>query len=271
MTDLKSIEKQGKRVKELAKKIKEKSISLEELNEFSSVLADLNDKVAVLKYFYAKNDFQIKTTDLPVVDEAPIEESTPPIVEEIEAEKVIEPVEEVKEEAPEAQPSFSFSLFGSEEPEAATEEEKTESEPQQEEIIEKPKEVLEPKNIVEEKVEKEEEQIASNLEEAIKNRQSSTLNDSFLGQDDDSLGSKLKNTPITNLKSAIGINVKFTFINELFGGNANDFNQSVEAIDLMTSADDARSLLSELSEKNDWDLEAHSVTQFVEMVERRFM
>ena len=120
-------------------------------------------------------------------------------------------------------------------------------------------------------IKEDEEQIASNLQEAIKNRKSSTLNDAFLGQEDHSLGSKLKNTPITNLKSAIGINVKFTFINELFTGNADDFNQSVEAIDMMTSADDARTLLSELSDKNNWDLETHSVTQFVEMVERRFM
>ena len=66
MTDFKSIEKQGKRVKELAKKIKEKSISLEELDEFSSLLSELTDKVAVLKYFYAKNDFNISETETPV-------------------------------------------------------------------------------------------------------------------------------------------------------------------------------------------------------------
>jgi hypothetical protein len=39
----------------------------------------------------------------------------------------------------------------------------------------------------------------------------------------------------------------------------------------MSSADDARNLLSELSGKHNWDLESKPVTQFVEMVERRFM
>ena len=117
-----------------------------------------------------------------------------------------------------------------------------------------------------------EEELASNLEQAIKKRQTDTsLNDNYFGTEDNSLANKLKNTPITNLKSAIGINIKFTFINELFAGNAEDFTKTVHAIDMMSSADDARALLSELSTENDWDLESHVVTQFVEMVERRFM
>lgn len=272
MSELKSIEKQGKRVKEISKKIKEKSFSLEELNELSLLLNNMTEKVAVLKYFLAKNDFDSNTVELPdsnlIQKEEILEKEVIDSKLEIEEEEVKIPsfdisieeqVEEEKKPEPkeETQPSFSFSLFGSEE------ETKVEEEVASEIIEEK---------IEEPQPEQKEEEPSSNLEEAIKSRQETeSLNDNYFGVEDNSLANKLKNSPIQNLKSAIGINIKFAFISELFANDADEFNQAVDAIDQMTSADDARNLLNELSNKNHWDLESRSVTQFVEMVERRFM
>ena len=253
MADSKSIEKQGKRVKELAKKIQEKDYSLQDLHEFTELLNSMNEKVAVLKYLTAKNDFlptELKETKADI----PNETKTQPVNVIVEKEEPeVEP--EITEETP---PAFSFNLFDAE---PAKEEETAEPEPK-EEVKEEPK--------AEEK--KATPPSSSNLSAAIEERKASgSLNDNYFGQEDNSLANKLKNTPIQNLKSAIGINVKFAFINDLFSGNADDFNQSVEAIDLMNNADEARELLGELSGKNSWDLESETVSQFVEMVERRFM
>lgn len=291
MSDSNSIEKQGKRVKELAKKVKEGKISLQELNKLSSTLKELSDKVAILKYLMAKNDFD--SVDIELKENLGLENPSEP------AQNVIEPKEEVIEEKTkkeEEPPAFSFNLFDTPIDDVEQESLHSTQEPNEEESnIEDSVE----SEVVENKVVEEEESSAkedsgdnitldqltptqesevkistsdSTLQSVIEERQgNASLNDNYFGAQDNSLASKLKNSPIENLKSAIGINVKFTFINDLFGGNSEEFNGVVDTIDSMPSADDARNLLGELSGKHNWDLESHSVSQFVEMVERRFM
>lgn len=265
MSDLKSFEKQGKKIKELAKRIAEKKISLEELNELSELLHEMNDKVAVLKYFLAKNDFDMKSVEIQkeeILAQAP--EPVNIIVEEPK-EEVVEEKEPEKEETP----AFSFSLFEEEDETVLSEEQEDEAvlSDEQEQVLRQAQEPEESDVKVSVSGDS-----GSSLNDSLKGHQESgSLNDNYFGSQDDSLANKLKNTPIQNLKSAIGINVKFTFINELFGGNADDFAKTVDAIDMMNSADDARGLLSELSSANNWDLESKPVSQFVEMVERRFM
>lgn len=271
MSDSKSIDKQGKRVKELTKKIKEKTYTLEEVHELSELLYDMGEKVAVMKYLMAKNDFhpveaeEIESSSSAIEKESP---ETPEMPVNVIEEKEEEP--EIEEEAAEDKPAFSFSLFDSEpdQNEVSKEEVSEKIEPEDEEIPEEPSNVEESQQEPEKPISEN----TSGLNAAIEERKGGgSLNDNYFGQEDNSLASKLKNTPIQNLKSAIGINVKFSFINDLFDGNADDFNQSVEAIDLMKNADEARELLGELSGKHNWDLESHTVSQFVEMVERRFM
>ncbi len=287
MSDSKSIDKQGKRVKELTKKIKEGKISLEELNELSTTLNELSDKVAVLKYMTAKNDFEVPDLD-------PIEASVTEIEEEEPVQNIIEEAPEVVEEveAPkeESKPAFSFNLFDSpsdsDESDTAQEtqlEEKNEDAKEEEEMVSEEESItIDQLTPAEESFDSAQEPTKnstpnesspkSGLAAAMEEKKSAgSLNDNYFGVEDNSLANKLKNTPIANLKSAIGINVKFTFINELFGGNADEFNQSVDTIDGMNSADDARKMLGDLSGKHNWDLESKPVSQFVEMVERRFM
>lgn len=310
MSDSKSIEKQGKRVKELAKRVKEGKINLQELNELSSTLQELSDKVAVLKYLMAKNDFSSADIDLNEnIRLGNSTKTTEPETIEKNIQNIVEEKEEVTEEAPkkeETPPAFSFNLFDAPAEAENIERESfdsaqgpSEQESHKEKIVVdtlKPELEIAEQPIVEvqeessEALMKEDDNITldqltpaqepevkapshdSSLQSAIQERQgNASLNDSYFGAQDNSLASKLKNTPIENLKSAIGINVKFTFINELFGGNSDEFNHVVDAIDSMGSADDARNLLGELSGKHSWDLESHSVSQFVEMVERRFM
>ena len=54
-----------------------------------------------------------------------------------------------------------------------------------------------------------------------------TLGDKMKGEDH-SLAAKLQQSPVQDLKAAIGINDKFLFVNELFGGSMEKYNKSIE-------------------------------------------
>lgn len=87
-----------------------------------------------------------------------------------------------------------------------------------------------------------------------------------------SLLEKLKMQPIANLKSAIAINQRFLFSNELFKGNMEAFNQAINELNHLESLDEALRFINlQLAEKYLWDYENPTVVQFVELVERRYL
>jgi hypothetical protein len=78
-------------------------------------------------------------------------------------------------------------------------------------------------------------------------------------------------TPVSDLKSVIGLNEKFQFINQLFKGDAVRYNEMVDKINASASIDAAMDYVKELSELNDWESHASSAKTFIDMVERRFL
>lgn len=89
--------------------------------------------------------------------------------------------------------------------------------------------------------------------------------------DDKSLASKLQKKSITDLKQAIGINEKFQFINELFGGNMNEYNIAVNQVNICRSREEAEVYLDTLRDLYKWDPDNDTVQAFSELVERRFL
>ena len=57
--------------------------------------------------------------------------------------------------------------------------------------------------------------------------------------------SKLQNKPITDLAKAIGINDKFLFIKELFGGDSDLYNQTIKHLNHFTDLNEAIIYLQE--------------------------
>lgn len=96
-----------------------------------------------------------------------------------------------------------------------------------------------------------------------------------LGNDsiDNSLGEKLRKSPIHDLKSAIGLNQKFWFISNLFNDDANAYNQFIERINTQESIDHAMQIVNnEIKEQFNWEeVEDKSVYKFLDYVERRFL
>ena len=98
----------------------------------------------------------------------------------------------------------------------------------------------------------------------------SSLNDSFK-KEDSSLGNKFTKAAITNLKSHIGINRKFLYINDLFSGSNEAYNAAIEKLNTCESKTDAFRYLEELKEKQNWDINHQSVVSFTDIVERRYI
>lgn len=97
-----------------------------------------------------------------------------------------------------------------------------------------------------------------------------TLNDR-LKTEKRELGNLLKETPIKDLKKAIGINDRFVFIEELFRGDEIMYERSIKTINNFTIFPEAEYWIQrELKTKIGWDEESPTVKHFDQLVRRRF-
>ena len=81
----------------------------------------------------------------------------------------------------------------------------------------------------------------------------------------------LKETPVKDLRKAVGINDRFLFINELFRGDENMYERSIKTINSFNIYAEAEYWISrELKVKLGWNNEQPSVQHFDQLVKRRF-
>lgn len=111
------------------------------------------------------------------------------------------------------------------------------------------------------------------LSHQVKNKQGGqpeSLNDK-LRQGKAELVEVLKETPIKDLRKAIGINDRFLFINDLFRGDEAMYERSIKTINSFNIYPEAEYWISrELKTKLGWDTELPVVLQFDQLVKRRF-
>lgn len=73
------------------------------------------------------------------------------------------------------------------------------------------------------------------------------------------------------LKDSISLHKKFAFINELFDGNSNEFNEAITLIDECSDYHKAIQLVKEkYFRRYNWDLEKSEVKDFYELLSQRF-
>jgi hypothetical protein len=97
-----------------------------------------------------------------------------------------------------------------------------------------------------------------------------SLNDK-LKQSKIDLGETLTDTPVRDLKKAIGINDRFLFINELFRGDESMYERSIKTINGFSILPEAEYWMQrELKVKLGWSDGNETVQQFVQLVRRRF-
>jgi len=87
---------------------------------------------------------------------------------------------------------------------------------------------------------------------------------------DKSLASKMLHNPVKDLKTAIGINDKFKFMNELFEGNLNDYNKTIETLNNFTSEKEALDCLDSLCMTYKWKENSKSYEELRIFIMRRY-
>jgi hypothetical protein len=100
--------------------------------------------------------------------------------------------------------------------------------------------------------------------------QAESLNDK-LKQGKTELVEVLKETPVKDLRKAVGINDRFLFINDLFRGDESMYERSIKTINSFNIYAEAEYWISrELKVKLGWDNNHSSVQHFDQLVKRRF-
>ncbi|MES2733460.1 MAG: hypothetical protein V4714_17070 [Bacteroidota bacterium] len=103
-------------------------------------------------------------------------------------------------------------------------------------------------------------------------RDQQTLNDSLkqVVAKDTIMDRHLK-TRIENIKSAIPLNQKFVFINELFRGDTSAYHQALNELEQCENYKSATELLMQKYARNyGWNMEGEEVEAFFEIIERKF-
>ena len=88
---------------------------------------------------------------------------------------------------------------------------------------------------------------------------------------DKTLADKIGKSSIANLKNAIGINDKFLFINELFKGDIQEYNKTIDKLNSYTLLDETTGFLDELKAKYNWSEKPEAYQKLEDLIIRKFL
>lgn len=111
--------------------------------------------------------------------------------------------------------------------------------------------------------------VAASAQPAVSNQ----LKELFEVSGGDDLSDKLSQRPIKDLTKAMGINEKIFTVNELFGGNSDEMNNMLVALNGLSSYDEAKNvLMRSVASKYDWssDEKVKKARTFLKLVSRRY-
>ncbi len=77
---------------------------------------------------------------------------------------------------------------------------------------------------------------------------------------------EIKPTKTKDIKTAIGLNDKFEFINELFKGSNSDYEASIKLLNSSENAESAKKIFYDLQKKYNWQDENESAKSFLEII-----
>ena len=90
-------------------------------------------------------------------------------------------------------------------------------------------------------------------------------------KDEKSIAQHLKK-PISDLKTGIGLNEKFLFINKLYKGKAEVFEKDINHINALSGAEEAKNYLKSNSWSTfEWNESDEVLENFLNLIERRFL
>ena len=117
----------------------------------------------------------------------------------------------------------------------------------------------------------------------VSEKSSRTLGERFAGQfpslndqlsqkrgEDRSLGSRKQKDQIHDLTKSIDLNLKFTFVRELFGGNARLLSEELDRLNQCGRLETALSTFEEMKQRYHWKEDKEAVQQLYELVLRKY-
>jgi len=262
-----------------------------EIDITKDYLRTLYENVLVLeRYNVSESDFE-NTYETEIRDEIPENQNSDeaifqPLEKKIVEEEVVieKPVEEKEEKVPEEEQKEEVRT---EEPEK-----ELEKEPGKEPLPEKPEPLPEIKETIVEKDPVKEEPEPQKTEKPEPKKEEteetthkptekgSTVGEKLGGEkkslgeviqkDEGSLNENMGKKPIRKLKSAIGINDKFFFVNELFHGVLKDYNDAITSLDSAVGREAAVEILGNLQKKHEWDTKGEGYRKLEDFVNRKF-
>ena len=76
---------------------------------------------------------------------------------------------------------------------------------------------------------------------------------------------------VDSLREGISINQRFSFINELFGGENMDYHAAIQHLDSLPTAEEARGYVTgDLSQRYEWSRKEEHVNKLLKLIERKF-
>jgi hypothetical protein len=113
-------------------------------------------------------------------------------------------------------------------------------------------------------------QVPRELNDVIGNNGATSLNDKLKGNVLE-LSAALNDTPVRDLKKAIGVNDRFVFISQLFRGDEVMYERSIKTINGFRILPEAEYWMErELKVKLGWDENREATKHFYQLVKRRF-
>ena len=100
--------------------------------------------------------------------------------------------------------------------------------------------------------------------------ESKTLADTYQNDADNSLASKIQQNKISDIKTAIGINDKFLFINDIFRGEMSAYSQTIEKLNQTEGFHETLQIIDELKSTNGNEENNATFNKLVEVAKRRF-
>ena len=95
-----------------------------------------------------------------------------------------------------------------------------------------------------------------------------TIGEKLQQEEDHSLAAKLQH--VTDLRTAIGMNDKFLFVNELFGGNMDKYTKTLENLNDLKTLNGALIYMNELRIELQWNSSNEAYQKLLNLVHRKF-
>lgn len=117
------------------------------------------------------------------------------------------------------------------------------------------------------------EEISSKTQSASEYKNEDQLNELFTFEKVTELSEKLSSAPIKDLMKAMGLNEKFLYIKELFGGDIGNFQSMMNALNEADGLGSAKDHLKELIIQHEWmDKNKIKIAKdFIKLVRRRYL